>query len=239
MKYSFLKLPIALLFFNASCSYFNHETVPVKISSNPQGATIIIEGVSYGQTPQNIRLVPKNYQVTLLKENYGATQINLDSWVSVRREKNDGIRCALDAFGTPLLLPAMSFFSGKCLDFKKAEYKGEIAYNPSSINGRIIDQNKQQIENQINDNYPPSQNPYNQINQPSGAFNQKSPYQQNPNQNPYQNQYQGQNQNRGQNPYQGNQHQGQYQGQNLSNQNQKQPIVSDEEYHKYDFVSPN
>ena len=24
-----------------------------------------------------------------------------------------------------------------------------------------------------------------------------------------------------------------------SNQNQKQPIVSDEEYHKYDFVSPN
>ena len=235
MKYPFLKLSFVLLILSSSCSYFNNETVPVRISSNPQGANIIIEGVSYGQTPQNIRLVPKNYQVTLLKENYGATQINLDSWVSVRRERNDGIRCALDAFGTPLLLPAVSFFSGKCLDFKKAEYKGEIAYNPSSINRRIIDQNKQQMENQLNNNYQTLQNPYNQINQPSGAFNQKPSYQPNPYQIPAQNQYQ----NPHNNPYH-NQYQGQkYQEQNLSNQNNQQQIISNEEYHKYDFVSPN
>jgi hypothetical protein len=226
MKYPFLKLSFVLLILSSSCSYFNNETVPVRISSNPQGANIIIEGVSYGQTPQNIRLVPKNYQVTLLKENYGATQINLDSWVSVRRERNDGIRCTLDAFGTPLLLPAISFFSGKCLDFKKAEYKGEIAYNPSSINRRIIDQNKQQMENRLNNNYQPLQNPYNQINQPSGAFNQKSPHQPDPYQIPAQNQYH-------------NPQNNQYQGQNLSNQNNQQPIISNEEYHKYDFVSPN
>ncbi len=223
MKYSFLKLPIALLFFNASCSYFNNETVPVKISSNPQGATIIIEGVSYGQTPQNIRLVPKNYQVTLLKENYGATQINLDTWVSVRKERNDGIRCALDAFGTPLLLPAISFFSGKCLDFKKGEYRAEIAYNPSSISGRIFDQNKQQIDNQINDNYQALQNNYNQLRNQQ-AISGSRPYP-----NPYQQQFNQPSQEQNLSN----------QNKNFINQNRQSPIVSEEEYHKYDFVSPN
>lgn len=123
-------LIVSLIPFATSCAMmFNEKNVDVTINSNPQGADIFIEGFNYGQTPKTINIAPKDYNVVLSKEGYGKAEIQLESWVAVRRNKAEGKRCLADAVGTMLLIPYYSFYwSGKCLDFKQGEYMANIPY---------------------------------------------------------------------------------------------------------------
>jgi hypothetical protein len=117
----------------ASCAMaFNGDTVDVTINSNPQGADIFINGMSYGKTPKTINIKPENYTLILNKEGYGTAQIQLESWVAIRNKKGDGGRCLADALGSMLVVPLYSFYwSGKCLDFKQSEYMINIPYSGS------------------------------------------------------------------------------------------------------------
>ena len=58
-----------LLAFSSSCAMlFNDKTVDVSINSNPTGADIFIDGKSYGKTPANLKLEPKNQMVVIIVE---------------------------------------------------------------------------------------------------------------------------------------------------------------------------
>ena len=110
---------ITLLGTASSCAMlFNEKTVDVSINSNPAGATIFIEGKSYGKTPATLKLEPKKYSVLLSKEGYGSAQLQLDYWVNIRNGK-----CLADVLGTMLVVPYYSYYwSGKCNDFKQKDY---------------------------------------------------------------------------------------------------------------------
>jgi hypothetical protein len=109
-----------------SCAFFNSNTVPVKITSQPQQAQVFINNQYYGLTPQILKIEAKNSKLTLKKAGFNDVEANLEVWTAVRRTRGDGIRCFADAMGTMLILPAVSFFSSKCLDFKKGEYHFEL-----------------------------------------------------------------------------------------------------------------
>src|SRR3989338_4146118 len=89
---------IGALCFLSSCAFFlNNKNVDVVINSNPSGADIVIDGKSYGRTPANLNLEPKNYTAILTKEGYGSAQLKLEVWQSVRRKQGEGGRCIADA----------------------------------------------------------------------------------------------------------------------------------------------
>ncbi len=119
MKLLRKSLLVVLLGISSSCAMiFNEKTVDVSINSNPPGATIFIEGRSYGKTPATLNLEPKKYSVLLAKEGYGSTQLQLDYWVTLRNGK-----CMADVLGTMLVIPYYSYYwSGKCNDFKQKDY---------------------------------------------------------------------------------------------------------------------
>jgi hypothetical protein len=110
---------VVLLGTASSCAMiFNEKTVDVSINSNPPGATIFIEGKSYGKTPATLKLEPKKYSVLIAKEGYGSAQLQLDYWVTIRNGK-----CMADVLGTMLVIPYYSYYwSGKCNDFKQKDY---------------------------------------------------------------------------------------------------------------------
>ena len=123
---------IALIFTLASmssCAFlFNDKEVELRIDSNPAGADIMIDGVHYGKTPATLKLEPRNYIAVLNKEGYGTAQVRLESWQAVRLKKAEGGRCLADAFGTMLILPALSYWSVYCRDFKQPRYNVAIPY---------------------------------------------------------------------------------------------------------------
>jgi hypothetical protein len=107
-----------------SCSLLNNKTVTVPVSSSPPGANLYINDQFYGTTPTVVNLVPKGtYRATLVKEGYGSTKINMETWASVRGGRcGDTFRCVMDAMGTMLVLPAIGFLSVNCRDFKMENY---------------------------------------------------------------------------------------------------------------------
>ena len=144
----------------SSCAYlFNDKNVAVAIDSNPKGADIVIDGKNYGQTPATISLEPKNYTVLLIKEGYGSTQMQLESWQAVRTKNGEGGRCLADALGSVLVLPMLSYWSVYCRDFKQPSYSANIPY----LGGGAAPQNSRQ--------YAPQQMP-----QQQGDYNYYQPY---------------------------------------------------------------
>jgi hypothetical protein len=122
----FLKLStIIFLLFSSSCAMmFGEKEAMVSIASQPPGANIIIEGKNYGQTPTTLKLEAKNYSVSLIKEGYGATDIKLESWVTIKNG-----HCAADALTFWAIIPYYSLlFSGYCAEFKQKEYLANIPY---------------------------------------------------------------------------------------------------------------
>jgi len=112
-----------------SCAYFfNDKEVDVSINSNPSGADIFIEGKNYGKTPATIHIIPKSYNVSLVKEGHGSTQFQMEWWQAIREKEGEGGRCLADALGTMLVLPAFSFASVYCREFKQKEYFVDIPY---------------------------------------------------------------------------------------------------------------
>lgn len=107
---------------------FNGKETEVAISSNPPGAQIIIDGRNYGETPAIVRIIPKNYMVTLIKEGHGTAKFNLEAWQAMRAKSGEGGRCLADAIGSVLILPAFSYWSIYCRDFKQQEYFIDIPY---------------------------------------------------------------------------------------------------------------
>lgn len=117
------------IFLSTSCAMlFNKKTVDVPVSSSPPGANIYINGKNYGTTPRIITLEPKEtkYRMDLIKEGYGATSLEMNTWVSLRRTTGDTLRCLADSLGTMLVIPAASFFSIYCRDFKEKEYFAQL-----------------------------------------------------------------------------------------------------------------
>lgn len=130
MKLTIKAAAVAVLLFSSSCAMmFNDKEVEVKISSNPAGADIFIEGRSYGKTPATLKIIPKDYIVTLTKQGYGSTQLRLESWAAIRSNPGDRGRCLADMFGSILIVPLYSLqYSGACNEFKQAEYFATIPY---------------------------------------------------------------------------------------------------------------
>ncbi|MDA0902449.1 MAG: PEGA domain-containing protein, partial [Proteobacteria bacterium] len=165
-------LAIAAMLVISSCSFLNDKEVSVPITSNPPGADLYINGKYYGQTPKIVKLDPskdKQYTATVSKRGYGRSNLDLESWYSVRGGRGgDTFRCVMDALGTMLVIPAFGFYSTHCRDFKLKRYVIDMQSDgsvPFSDNYRGGYQN----------NNP--QNPYqNQQNYPSGGYN-GSPYQ--------------------------------------------------------------
>jgi len=159
-----------LILLNSCAFLFNDKNVEVSINSNPQGADIIIEGRSYGRTPAVISIEPKNYVATLTKEGYGSAQLNLQSWQAIRTKSGDGGRCVADALGAMLVVPAFSFLSVYCRDFKQPAYSAEIPYQG------VVGGNKYDGQNGYNGNGAP------QMNYPYGGYGagQQMPQQNNP-----------------------------------------------------------
>lgn len=113
----------------ASCAFlFNDREVEVVVESMPAGADVIIDGRNYGRTPLILRLEPNDYTATLIKEGYGTTQLRLESWQAVRENRKEGSRCIADAVGTMFILPALSYWSVYCRDFKQPKYHAVIPY---------------------------------------------------------------------------------------------------------------
>jgi hypothetical protein len=137
----------------SSCAMMNEDFVHVPIKSNPSGANVYLGGKYYGTTPMQLKLIPdKNYKATLVKKGYGSSNLLLETWPSVRGGRGaDTTRCVLDALGIMLIIPAASFFSVHCRDFKKREYLVNIGRNdfsaPQSPNQRIdMDHSRQQVD---------------------------------------------------------------------------------------------
>ena len=147
------KALIAALF-TTSCALSNPKEVLLPIASNPPGADLYIDGQYYGQTPKTIRLEPsKTYTATLVKDGYGISSVDLETWHSIRGGRGkDSFKCFMDAVGTMLILPAFSFYSVHCRDFKKERYIVNIentGYNSSKGN-----------KDKSSNDYNNSQSPY-------------------------------------------------------------------------------
>lgn len=128
MKIKNLILLLSLYFVSSCALAFNKKTVDVKINSTPAGADVVIDGRNYGRTPITINIEPKNYTAVITREGYGSAQIKLEAWQAIRRKDGEGGRCLADAVGTMLIIPAFSFMSVYCRDFKEEEYSVTIPY---------------------------------------------------------------------------------------------------------------
>lgn len=171
-KIKFLAL-FAVLFTLDSCAFlFNDKETQLSISSNPPGANVIIDGKNYGRTPANIKILPKNYTATLIKEGHGSAKLDLQVWQAIRSKKGEGGRCLADALGAMLVAPAFSFMSVYCRDFKQAEYFVDIPYQGP------IGANRYDNNNEISATNPAYQQYYQpNYGQPKGTPQQTDSYQ--------------------------------------------------------------
>ncbi len=149
MKNTFFYLLLSSLFLT-SCSFFNSNKAEVKITSNPSGALILVEGRAMGRTPTVINIPPKKYMVTLQKEGFGSAMFETESWAAIKTRADnsitsDGVRCLFDSLN-PFLF--FNVFMKNCRDFKKKTYEinitqDQIQYgaNPSLIGIGNVPQN--------------------------------------------------------------------------------------------------
>ena len=127
MKLKFRLIAVlALSFLASSCAFFNGKTVDVAINSTPPGADVFIEGKNYGRTPLTLNIEPKPYNLVLVKDGYGSTNVNMDIWwgtirTNVEGERTaDGTRCFLDMMS--LIFSFNMYNSTRCGDFKEKNY---------------------------------------------------------------------------------------------------------------------
>ncbi len=133
-KASLAMLALSML---SSCALMlNDEKASVYISSNPPGASVIIEGRNYGYTPIKLSLTPRSYDVSLIKEGYGVGNVKLEAWQGIESGA-DGGRCLADAIGGIFLVTFYSaFYSDSCKIFKEEEYSVNIPYTASGRNNQ-------------------------------------------------------------------------------------------------------
>ena len=131
------KISFLLLFCTFSCAFFNSKTRDISINSNPTNAQIIINGQSHGYTPAVLNLPVKEYNITLVKPNYGSANFTTPIWwgtfptdIYGSRTAN-GTRCMLD---TILIVPTVIevFFTSHCADFKPKVHNITIDNNQST-----------------------------------------------------------------------------------------------------------
>lgn len=146
---------VTLLFVCSSCALmFNDKQAPVAITSNPPGASIIIEGRNYGTTPALLSLEPRPYKVSLLKEGYGSASFNMAVWQGME-PGGDGKRCLADMIGFIFIATFYSaYFSDECKTFKEEQYNIEIPYTASNYGRRPLNHNRQPFNNQRDDQRP-------------------------------------------------------------------------------------
>ena len=119
-------LILALIPLASSCAFFNSKKVDVAINSNPSGADVFIEGKNYGRTPLVLNIEPKPYNMVLVKEGFGSTNLNMEIWYGTIRididgdRTADGTRCLLDMM--TVLFSFNMFNVDRCGDFKEKRY---------------------------------------------------------------------------------------------------------------------
>jgi len=154
MKNNFKQLAIIAIFFLANCSMaMNEKTTDLTILSNPPGAQIYIDGDYYGVTPKTLNIEPKKstMQGMVIDKNQNQQSFEIETWYAVREGK-EGKNCLLDSMGMMLVLPAFSFFSSYCRDFKQKEYFFETAQNSGKQNF-YSPNNQQNNQNNYYDQY--------------------------------------------------------------------------------------
>lgn len=134
----------------SSCAFFfNEKEVELAINSSPSGAKVLIDGVDKGVTPLQIKLEPKEYQLSFVKDGYVTSSIKTQWWQTIRRGGGERARCFADALGTLLIVPAFSYASSYCRDFKQTEYS--IILLPDSLSNTKDDsEGPQSIEDIVN-----------------------------------------------------------------------------------------
>jgi hypothetical protein len=144
MKNIFKIFPVISLLIIESCSFANKSTVIVPINSNPPGASVMIDGKNYGQTPLFAELIPnKNYKAKISKAGYDSTTIDMESLYSLRGgESADGARCMADVVS--LTIPyfvVLLFAPEKCGSFKQSDYFVDLSVRKFGGNN-VEDQNQ-------------------------------------------------------------------------------------------------
>jgi hypothetical protein len=125
---------LLLLFCTFSCAFFNNKSRDIAINSNPTNAQIIIDGQSHGYTPAILNLPVKEYNITLVKPNYGSANFNTPIWWGTfptniyGSTTANGVRCMLDS------AVVITFFTGHCADFKQKVHNITINNNQQNIN---------------------------------------------------------------------------------------------------------
>lgn len=150
---------LLLMVGSSSCAMMlGDKNDSVSILSNPPGADIFIDGRNYGKTPATLDIEAKNHTVTLTKEGYGSTQLQLETWATI---KNGA--CGADIFlGWILIYPLYNaMWSGDCGEFREDTYSAVIPQSASrSNNNNSGNQNRNYYYNQGQTN--PNQNYYGQ-----------------------------------------------------------------------------
>lgn len=131
---------------SASCAMMvGDKNAPISILSNPPGADIFIDGRNYGKTPATLDIEAKNHIVTLTKEGYGSTQLQLETWAAIKDKA-----CMVDALTSMFVIPMYSLiWSGNCNEFKEESYSAIIPQSASrSNNNNAVNQNRNYYYNQ-------------------------------------------------------------------------------------------
>jgi hypothetical protein len=123
---------LIILLCTFSCGFFNNNLRDISINSNPSNAQIIIDGQSHGYTPAVLNLPVKEYNITLIKPNYGSTNFTTPIWWGTYPTNiygsttRNGIRCMLDS------IVMITFFTGHCADFKQKVHNITINNNQTT-----------------------------------------------------------------------------------------------------------
>lgn len=143
-----------------SCSFFNHKEAQFKVSSNPSGARIVINGQDFGRTPAIVSIPANEYNVILDKEGFGSANFKTDFWTAIKTDGNDkaygdSYRCFLDALN-PFLV--FTIFTKNCKDFKTKSYNINITQGVlGNYNGNYQQNYGYDANQRLGNNYNPNQ----------------------------------------------------------------------------------
>ncbi len=108
MKTTIIVIILFSFFVTSCCTVRHQEKQLIPISSDPSGATIIIDGMSAGLTPQTIPLQPDvSHKVVLIKEGFQTESYQLSSRASLKRLSSN--------VAIPIGLTAAGIGTGLCL----------------------------------------------------------------------------------------------------------------------------
>ena len=129
------RIILSILVLNiSSCALRNQPTVIITVDSEPSGAKILIDGIYYGDTAKEVRLIPdKNYHLRLVKDGYQVIDYEMETKLTLRKNRQEeNNRCKADLIGSVLIFPIIGLKSLYCRDFTKELYSFELTQIPET-----------------------------------------------------------------------------------------------------------